>query len=498
MRKRQLVIFVLVLVLSLGVNLPVQAADITVALNDTATYLQKTVQDPQVGSIGGEWAILGLSQSDCKIPEAYYETYYQNVVDYVRECKGVLHKRKYTEYSRVVLALTAIDRDPTNVAGYDLVAPLSDYDKTVWQGVNGPIWALIALDSGNYPCEIRQKYIDYILEAELSGGGWSLSGDEADVDMTAMALQALAKYQDQEKVKAAINRALGWLSNSQNADGTFAAYGVDNAESCAQVVVALCELGIAENDSRFVKNGNSALDGLLQFYAKGNGFTHVLGGGDGADAMSTEQGFYALVAADRAAKGKGSLYRIKGEKKAAFSDIIGHENQIAIETLASVKIVNGMGGDIFAPNMAMNRAQFCAVIVKALGLEGKITFAFSDVPADAWYAAVVGAAHDQGLVGGIGNGQFNPEGRITRQDAAVILERAARKIGLDTSIHQQNSILAQFEDAEQVASYAQKAVAYCLEAGILTRENQLEPTETVLRGEMAQMIYNLMKIAGKL
>ena len=143
----------------------------------------------------------------------------------------MLHERKYTEYSRVILALTAIGRDPSKVAGYNLLMPLGDFEKTIWQGLNGPIWALIALDSGNYEIPknpaaktqaTRQLYIDEILNSQMKGGGWSLTGTgDSDVDISAMALQALAKYQDQKAVKTATDKALTYLSKVQDSKGGY-------------------------------------------------------------------------------------------------------------------------------------------------------------------------------------------------------------------------------------------------------------------------------------
>ncbi len=134
------------------------AVDLNTASTKTGAYLLKTVADPQVGSIGGEWAVIGLARSGYHIPQSYWDNYYQTVVDHVQDCKGNLHDKKYTEYSRLVLALTAIGADPTNVGGYNLLAPLGDYDKTIWQGVNGAAWALIALDSGKtMPCPKMQR-----------------------------------------------------------------------------------------------------------------------------------------------------------------------------------------------------------------------------------------------------------------------------------------------------------------------------------------------------
>ena len=161
------------------------SADLDTAVRDAAKYIYETVQSPQVGSIGGEWAVLGLARSGCEVPDEYYQSYYSTVEEYVKACSGVLHEKKYTEYSRLITALSSIGKDARNVAGYDLTKALGDYDKTIWQGLNGPIWALIALDSGHYPMPVnseaktqatRQMYIDRILECQMPDGGWSLYG----------------------------------------------------------------------------------------------------------------------------------------------------------------------------------------------------------------------------------------------------------------------------------------------------------------------------------
>ena len=92
--------------------------DINSAISDTEKYLYENSQTPTVSSIGGEWLIMGLSRNDGDISDSYYEDYYNNVVNYVKECGGVLHNKKYTEYSRVIIALTSIGKDPQNVGGY--------------------------------------------------------------------------------------------------------------------------------------------------------------------------------------------------------------------------------------------------------------------------------------------------------------------------------------------------------------------------------------------
>ena len=305
--------FVLALSLTTGMLTGAQAAvskeTLNEAVQDTAEYMYRTVQNPQVGSIGGEWAVLGLARSGYDVPDSYYQDYYATVEAYVTACDGKLHDKKYTEYSRVIVALSSIGKDARNVAGYDLTKPLGDYEKTIWQGLNGPIWALIALDSAGYPMPenpeanvqaTRQMYIDRILECQLPDGGWSLfggteaasSGDGiSDPDITGMALQALAKYQDQPEVARATKEALTCMSEQQSDDGGFASWGTANSESCVQMIVALCELGIELDDPRFVKNGNTMLDNLMTFYPAGGGLPahpvrlRVQPDGDGAGLL---------------------------------------------------------------------------------------------------------------------------------------------------------------------------------------------------------------------
>ena len=535
-RIKRISAWILTLAILLTLTVPAFAASsVQSEVQSSAAYMVSAVKSPEVGSIGGEWAVLGLARSGYSVPANYYDDYYARVEKYVKNCSGVLHERKYTEYSRVILALTAIGRDPSNVAGYNLLTPLGDFEKTIWQGLNGPIWALIALDSGNYDIPknpaaktqaTRQLYIDEILNNQMKDGGWSLTGTgDSDVDISAMALQALAKYQDQKAVKTATDKALTWLSKNQDSKGGFASWGTTNVESVAQVIVALCELGMDLNDSRFVKNGHTLTENLLSFRQANGGFYHVLDGSDGNNQMSAEQGFYALVAIDRAENSKNSLYRMgdvtkntakpsttvkKGSADASvsvpavsapgttFSDVKNHANQTAIEALASRGIINGMGQGTFMPNKTMTRAEFAAIVTRALGLAAKDTKAFTDVPSSKWYAGYIGTANSSGIVNGVGNGKFNPEGTITRQEAAAMVARAAKLCGLDTAMDAAatRDMLAQFGDYRSVASWAKEPMAFCYSANILDQsELNIEPTKAILRCEIAQMLYNMLTAA---
>ena len=284
-------------------------ANLDTIYKTTGDFMSK-LGTPTVNSTGGEWMVIGLARSGRTVPAGYYD----NVVEYVKakaDANERLHPAKVTDNARVILALTAIGKDVTNVGGHNLLKGLDNMAYVQTQGINGPIWALIALDSHNYPTSgdvTREKLIQVILDAQLTDGGWNLSGTKADPDMTAMAIQALAPYyKTNETVKAAVDKALDVLSALQRTDGGFGSWGTVNSESCAQVIVALTALGIDPTaDSRFVKNGNTVLDALAGFYVTGGGFRHTAGGE--RNGMATEQGYYALAAYYRFVNAQTRLY----------------------------------------------------------------------------------------------------------------------------------------------------------------------------------------------
>lgn len=271
------------------------------------------------GTSGGEWVALGLARSG-SISNTLAEQYAQAAYQYVKK-KGssTMSDSKSTENSRMILALTSIGKDPSDVAGYDLLEPLADLDYVKSQGINGPIFALIALDSHDYEIPkvvagktqtARDALIDTILAAQLSDGGWNVNGNGADADMTAMAIQALAPYYNSNaKVKSAVDDALKRLSQMQEDNGGYTSWGTSNAESVAQVIVALTSLGIdPASDGRFIKNGYSTLDALATFYNDKGGFKHSQSDMTASNGLATEQAYYALASWYRLKNGKTSLY----------------------------------------------------------------------------------------------------------------------------------------------------------------------------------------------
>lgn len=303
-------------------------------LSSTLAQEKAALTSPDFGS---EWGILGLARSGyLEKGSKYFNDYYTRVAAYASKATknaqelgapaGALHLVKCTENSRLIIALSALGRDARSVGECDLTAP---YEKFSWiegQGLNSVVFALIALDTVGYETKdttIRQQCISYILGRQLSDGGWNYQEDAAtsDPDMTAMSLQALANYQEQEKVQAAVSAAVGRLSAMQNSDGSYTSYEAVNSESISQVIVACAALGIdPHTDSRFVKNGKSAVGALLTFYnTEKRAFHHTMKDKDGnptdVDGMATEQAAYAMTAYQRLMNGKTSLYDMRDVAK---------------------------------------------------------------------------------------------------------------------------------------------------------------------------------------
>ncbi|MFD2129783.1 InlB B-repeat-containing protein [Pseudogracilibacillus auburnensis] len=368
--------------------------DIGFYINAAARHTFETVPDPNMGTISGEWSVMNLlrgmytgydyintldTYENNSGKEKYFTDYMKRIEDYVVIKQGNLDRNKSTEWSRLILSLSALDYDISDVSGFDFIDRLSSSHRfSHRQGINGPIWEIIAMNTGRYefypsPSEDANTYgkmIDYILDREIKQndgtlGGWALASfgnPQPDPDITGMALQALASYYGNkekyeqtgaetpfEDFEAAVERGIYILSVIQAENGAFKAFGNVNAESTVQVIVALTELGIdpllnnvylsrIDKTASFVTEGavqdgvwtNNMIDALLTFWADGSrselgvgGFKHVTtgfdGGGDsgyGVNAMATDQSLYGLIAYDRFTKGENTLYDMTDMMKA--------------------------------------------------------------------------------------------------------------------------------------------------------------------------------------
>ncbi len=289
----------------------------------------------------GDWFVIGISRLGLKDDYDAYYSKIENIVKERYESEGTLHKVKATEYHRVIFAVLASGGNPQNVAGVNLIkdgiydrANVAALDK---QGINGYIFALIAADANAYEfpenvCDTREDIINGILEKELTNGGFSLTGTALDVDVTAMAIQALSNYYDREDVKCVVDRALLKLSSLQQDDGDFVSYGYANAESTAQVVIALTSLGIDPlTDERFIKNGNTLFDGMMKYRMEDGGFAHCFGNPsykEESNSMASEQILLAMVAMLREHNDMNKLYDFGHEEKNLYDIYCGEYNKI--------------------------------------------------------------------------------------------------------------------------------------------------------------------------
>jgi len=277
------------------------------AIEKTREFLLKSVPNADFGSVGGEWIILGLARSSQGVPREYRDIYLKNINSLVAAHQGVLTHVKYTEYSRLILALTALGEDVTNIEGYNLLSYLVDLDQVVKQGVNGPAFALLALDSKGY--QLPQKAIEEVTE----NGGRVANREalvnyllyrgpqEGDVDRTAMMLQALAPYKNDSRVKAFGEEAFKVLDGQENPEGTFSLAGDNTLESLTQAIIA---------KERWGKDVRKNLEAILEYQLSDGSFEHIKG--LGSDLMATEQAFYALVNHQRNLQGKSDIYEMKG------------------------------------------------------------------------------------------------------------------------------------------------------------------------------------------
>lgn len=287
-------------------------------------YIQSAVSAPVVSYLFGEWAVLGQARAGVELSDAYIQAYYDKVVAYVQKnmgADGVLrdpesHNPAITDNERIILALTAIGKDPANVGGKNLLTALQNKDvmkvtDTSNTDINGLVMGLLALNSRNYTSD-TSWLVQAVLAQQNEDGSWRASAETksvGDVDMTAMALQALAPYYKDggnETVNTAVEKALNWLSGKYRS-------GYDSSESCAQVVIALSALNLdANTDARFTKTVEgktlSVLGNLLQYrVAENGGFKHQFAD-KAVNEMATEQALCAMAAYARFTEKANALY----------------------------------------------------------------------------------------------------------------------------------------------------------------------------------------------
>lgn len=292
------------------------------------------------GTTQGDWYAIAFGRLGIADD---YDGYLAVLKDYVEnkyKQDGKLSRVKSTEWHRISLAVLSMGGDPTSFGTDEKGKPINliadgTYNRgnTVSlgrQGLNGWIWGLITLDSGNYKIPSgsfysRNDIIKEIIKRQKSDGGFSLSADSlSDADITAMAVQALSPYYNKKsEVKKSIDSALNYLSEAQLNSGDFKSSSTENSESTAQVIIALCCLNInPQTDSRFIKNKNTLLNGLMNYKTADGGFIHSYSYDESntsaspkaSNSMAGEQALCALAAVYRQMNNMNTLYDFSDEK----------------------------------------------------------------------------------------------------------------------------------------------------------------------------------------
>jgi len=463
-RPKKVLAVTLMLVLILQTTVNVFAAEktsfglqeVSDAIDEIINYIYKNNKNLELT----EWQIIGMKAVGVEVPEKSYEY----LEEYVRENEGDF--RKITDYAKLAMAAAVLNRDPRNVAGYDILEKMYNSTNMTLQGTNGPMFALIALDAcraqvPNDALWTKEKLLDYILAQQNPDGGFSLEyGETSDIDLTAMAIQALSRYRERPEVEAVIERAMAFLSQNQSSDGGFTAWGDSSSESISQAIIALTALGIDPlKDPRFVKDGN-LISKLISFREAGGGYAHIEG--QGTDEMATEQALVALAAYKRFLEGKSWIYNIVEQKdtgpndRALFADI-NSASQWAREYIGKAKkygLMEGKGQNRFEPKQNITRAEFAALLGRLLKLDGKsdAVQVFTDVRPDSWYFGYVMNCYEKGIIAGKTQDKFLPNDYITREEMAVMLQRA---LSLDIP---EEVVLKDIQEASSWAIPAIKAV----------------------------------------
>lgn len=276
----------------------------------------KSKSAAEMASFGNEWYFFTLSRAGVSIDSKAVEDYLDSVAKaYTTDLENdKANKLKPTTIARTILAVGALGKDPANVGGANLLAMLYNSDK-ISDGGNEAMWALIALDSGKYAVSNDAKWdrielVDEILayqSKDEKGFSWSGKGAKADIDGTAMAIQALAPYYSVEKVKTAVDEALVYLQGKMNSNCQFG-----SSEAGAQVLIALTSLGKdpLNQDNGFVKSvARNLVTGLNAYRIESKGFKHMLTEST-PNAMATQQALLALESCRRLKAGEASIYDI--------------------------------------------------------------------------------------------------------------------------------------------------------------------------------------------
>ena len=190
--------------------------------------------------------------------------------------------------------------------------------------------------------------------------------------------------------------------------------------------------------------------------------------------------------------GKTGFLRIVNAGDDLFTDVpYGTWYYDSVEACAEMELFNGTSPAKFSPNKPMTRAMLVTVLWRLDGEKTPEAKAdFTDVPSGSWFADAVAWASENGIVNGVGNGKFNPNGNVTREQMATILRRYGESKGLDVS---KEADLSSYPDADRISNYAVEAMAWANGTGLINGNKIdgtifLQPKGNATRAQVAAIL----------
>lgn len=352
-----------------------------------------------------------------------------------------------------------------------------------------------ALESGSATVEISGDVAKLPASALTEGGVVTIVAEHAsyELPLDVLDLEALAEELGVSIDDLVIVVTIAVLDGNAKAAAE-AAIEAAGGTAVSEVVEFKIE-AVAGNESVEVNNFGKFVKRTLKLNGEGDNLVGVRISGDTVNPVPTNAGDEEAAIYSRS----NSVYAIIDVAPKSFADLKNHWAEKDINTLAGKLIVQGTGADKFEPKRDVTRAEFAAMIVRALGLQASGEADFSDVASSAWYAEAVAAAAEAGIVKGDGQGKFRPTDKITRQELAAMVVRAQALAGveLDLSNSEVAAVLAGFKDAGQIAGWARAELAAAVEFGVVTgtSADTVAPTATATRAEAAAMIIRLLNNA---
>jgi len=469
------------------------------AAKRTVQFVQEKARKGGPAAID-DWTLVGLVSNGEVITSAKWGERQAWQAELLKRYRS-LDPRKTTDYARFAIALLASGEDPEQIAGEDVIGKIKRAqltngkfaDQINGEGqtlINAHIWSILALHAAGEQIPRHKQAKAWLISKQLPDGGfqYAVGGKQSGIDMTAMALLAFHAL-GMSKSEPPVAKALAFLRKQQTASAGFMEGGVVNTESASNVISALLVWG--EKPENWKKGNNSLTDHLLGFQKQDGSFSHTKNGP--GNTIATAQALLALGDLQRGGSYLNLLRERNGSRKVAQLRDLTQANWAFREISFLVKngYMQGVTNTAMQPEARVTRAQFAAMLLRAIGEEPPIRGqgVFRDTPARDWAAPVVEKAATLGLMQG-SQGHFRPHQGITHEEMAAIVSRVGKQYGWNKAWNGK----AVSVTWSQVSPWAQPAVRDLQARKLLggTADGTFPPKDGVTRAEAAVMIYRLL------